>query len=242
MSAGTLTPHTLSVLVTLAILGCSSAQQQPDQISEKEFSSERLFDATTILNDDWMHVVFSGKTEYRLAILHNRIAIRAMGRHSASGLIRYVAIDPIRCPIVEWSWSVTRIQLSADLNVKALEDIAASVFLLFGDPGMLFDPEPVPTLRYVWTNERLPLGSVIDNPYLPGVVKSIVVRRGTSMDKLWVTERRNIVEDFTLAFGYAPTEPIQAVVLFTDNDQTNEPVEAYYGTGYAVCSPELAVQ
>lgn len=231
----------LSVLLTLTILGCASTKPLLDQISQKETSRERLFDATTILEDDWVHVVFSSETQYRLAILDNRIAIHAVGKQSASGLIRYVAIDPTTCPIVEWSWSVTRMQRSADLTVKALEDVAASVFLLFGDPGMLFDPNPVPTLRYVWTNERQSLESVIDNPYLPGVVKSIVVRRGMIAGHTWMTERRNVIEDFTVAFGYAPTEPIQAVVLFTDNDQTKEPVEAYYGAGYMVCSPEVAV-
>jgi len=100
---------------------------------------------------------------------------------------------------------------------------------------MLFDPKPVPTLRYVWTNERLTTDSIIDNPYLPGVVKSIVLRRGAAIDGHWVSERRNVVADFTRAFGYAPTKRIQAVILFTDNDQTREPVEAYYASGRANC-------
>ncbi len=218
----------------LVILGCTSTQPRNDEAA-RAAATTRLFDAVTVLDDDWQQVVLAGKTEYQLAISDNRVAIRAVGKRSASGLIRRVAIDPHRCPIVTWSWSVTKLQNTADLSVKALEDVAASIFLLFGDPGMLFDPKPVPTLRYVWTNQRAEIGAIIDSPYLPGTVRSLVLRRGIGARGQWVSERRNIVADFTRAFGYAPTEPIQAVILFTDNDQTKEPVEAFYGRGRAVC-------
>jgi hypothetical protein len=172
--------------------------------------------------------------------MDGRLAIRAVGRHSAPLLIRRVSIDPELCPVVEWSWSVTRMQHGADLYVKEQEDVAASVFLLFGDPGFLFDSKPVPTMRYVWTNGKVPIESIVDSPYMPGTVRSIVVESG--MDRIggWITERRDVMEDFLNAFGYRPTERIHAVALFTDNDQTEEPVEAYYGSGRALCTPSVS--
>ena len=97
--------------------------------------------------------------------------------------------------------------------------------------------KPVPTLRYVWTNGNVPTGDIVDNPYLPGIVRSIVVESGTDRIGGWITERRNVIQDFLNAFGYRPAERIHAVVLFTDNDQTQEPVEAYYGSGRMLCAP-----
>jgi hypothetical protein len=38
-----------------------------------------------------------------------------------------------------------------------------------------------------------------------------------------------VVDDFRRSFGREPPEPVEVVALFTDNDQTREPVEAYYG-------------
>ncbi len=45
------------------------------------------------------------------------------------------------------------------------------------------------------------------------------------------------VNDFLSAFGDSPTERIHAIVLFTDNDQTQQPVEAYYGWARVICEP-----
>jgi len=195
----------------------------------------RLFDPETIFADEWQHLPLKGETDWRMAVMDGRVSLRASGRTSASGLIRRVHVDSAACPILEWSWLVTRLQPGADLRVKDREDVGASVFLLFGDPGFLADPKPVPTLRYVWTNKAVPEGSVIDNPYMPGTVRSVVVRRGDPKSMHFVIDRRHIAEDFERAFGTPPPGPIEAIALFTDNDQTAEPVEAYYGTVRVFC-------
>ena len=107
--------------------------------------------------------------------------------------------------------------------------------MLFGDPGFLVNPDPVPTLRYVWTNKKFPIEAVIDNPHLPGVVRSVVIRSGEEHLGQWMTERRNVIDDFEIAFGQPPPDTIHAIVLFTDNDETKQPVEAYYEWIQAIC-------
>ena len=179
-----------------------------------------VFDPATVIQDDWMHLALNGKTDYRMVYLDGRLAIRAEPRDGASGLIRRVSIDSTRCPTLEWSWRVEQLQESADLRIKEADDVAASIFLLFGDPGFLFDPSPVPTLRYVWTNERVSVESVIDSPYMPGTVRSLVVRSGIHGSGQWTTQKRDVGRDFRTAFGYAPPGPVRAVAIFTDNDQT----------------------
>ncbi len=195
-----------------------------------------LFDPATVIQDQWQHMPLRWETEYRLAYLDGRLALRAVGRESASGVIRRVHVDPNRCPILEWTWRVEKLQSSADLRFKESDDVAASLFLLFGDPGFFSDPDPVPTLRYVWTTDRAVENEVIDNPYMPGVVRNIVVRIGAEHIGQWVTERRNIVADFERAFGERPKYAIEAFALFTDNDQTKEAVEAYYAYARLLCT------
>lgn len=65
-------------------------------------------------------------------------------------------------------------------------------------------------------------------------MKSVVVRSG-SKEQEWFLESRNILQDFERAFGYTPKEAIEAIALFTDNDQTKEPVLAYYEWARAIC-------
>src|SRR5262249_19671197 len=168
-------------------------------------------------------------------VVDGRLAIRAIGRQSASGLLRSVQIEPSRCPVLEWTWRVERLQPDADLRVKERDDVAASIFLFFGDPGLLISPNRVPTLRYVWTSARHPVGAVVDSPYAPGIVRSLVVESGESRLGRFVTERRRIADDFEQAFGRRPPAAVQAIALFTDNDQTGQPVEAYYLDARALC-------
>lgn len=197
---------------------------------------QMLFDAATTIQDRWEELPIKGITEYRLAVADGRLGIRARGTGGASGLVRYIDIDSRRCPGIEWSWRVDRLQPSADLRTRASEDVAASIFLFFGDPGLFSMPDRVPTLRYVWTNDLIPVGAVVDNPYLPGVVRSIVVRSGAAETGRWVSEKRNLHADFRAASGTEPPTPVAALALFTDNDQTKEPVEAHYAWGRSVCA------
>lgn len=227
----------LALCVVLVVASCATPKETAPSETEPE-SRERitLFSASNSIADQWKHLPLRGKTEYKIDYFDGRIAIRARGKNSASGLIRRVTIDLSRCRHFEWVWRVTKIQGSADLRRKDREDVAASIFLLFGDPGFLSAPTKVPTLRYVWTNRKIETETIVDNPYLPGIVRSLVVRSGDANQDSWVHERRDLVHDFKRAFGREPNATIEAVVLFTDNDQTQEPVEAHYSEGTVTCN------
>ncbi len=223
----------LLVLFVL-LIGNSCATEKTIGVSERRVQRQvPLFAAERAIQDEWQPLRIRGETEYRVTAGAGRIAIRAIGQSSASGLLRRVQINPVHCPQIQWSWRVDRLQETADLGAKEKEDVAASIFLMFGDPGLLVSPKPVPSLRYVWTNRRMDVEAIIDSPYLPGIVKSVVVRSGSEQE--WFVESRNILADFERAFGYFPKADIEAIALFTDNDQTKEPVLAYYEWARVIC-------
>jgi len=222
----------LLAAMVLAAEGCATAPPG----AEAPPPAERLFDGETAIAEAWLHYPLNRATDYSLAHFDGLPAIRAKGRESASLLIRRVKIDWRTCPEFEWTWAARHVQAKADIRVWGEEDVAASIYLLFGDPGLLAAPNPVPTLRYVWTNHRLPAETVVDNPYLPGTVRSIVIESGDARTGRWLRFKRNLADDFERAFGEPPEHPIQAIALFTDNDQTKEPVDTYYGWARAVCA------
>ena len=129
-------------------------------------------------------------------------AIRAIGHESASGLYRDTQYRVEDRPWLEWTWRVDQLQETADIRVKSREDFAAAIFLIFGRPSMI--NREVPTLAYVWTSGRLPVGAVVASPRHPRSVRSIVVRSGVDRLGQWIHERRNVVEDFRQAFGQEP--------------------------------------
>ena len=199
-----------------------------------------LADPTLPLQQVWTHQSFGAATRYESMMLDGVPAIRAIGHESASGLYRDTQYRVEDRPWLEWTWRVDQLQETADIRVKSREDFAAAIFLIFGRPSMI--NREVPTLAYVWTSGRLPVGAVVASPRHPRSVRSIVVRSGVDRLGQWLHERRDVVEDFRKAFGRAPPPVVEVVALFTDNDQTGEPVEAYYGAIMALSDDPMDAQ
>jgi hypothetical protein len=55
-----------------------------------------------------------------------------------------------------------------------------------------------------------------------------IVQGGAGELQQWVTEKRNVYEDYKKAFGEEPTM-ISGVAIMTDTDNTRESAVAWYG-------------
>jgi hypothetical protein len=239
---------TLALRGGLAALSLSflAACAAPPQLA-REGSFDRqdvLFDPALAIEQGWLAMSLSNNgrlTDYRIASSQDRLSIRAEGMRAASGLVLPVNIDVEACPFLEWDWRVEVLQESASLYEAALEDTAASLWVMFGDPepgpwGEITAPRPVPTLRYVWTTARLQEETIIDSPSQPGMIRSIVVQGGVESPLAWKNEKRDIAADYQAAFGRLPPGPILAIGLVTGNAHTQEPVIAHYGAARLRCA------
>jgi len=195
-----------------------------------------ILHAPTYRTDGWHDSPLRGRTHYSVVKRGGRSAIMAIGRNTASGLARRVNIDPKTCRNIRWFWRVDQMQSNVNLRNKSKENAAASLFLTFGDPGLMLLPNPVPTLRYVWTTDHMKLGEIFNNPFRPKIIRTIVVQNRSDRLGQWVGFNRNLYTDFLSAFGKNPTDNIKLVSIFTDNDQSREPVMAYYGPISVQCS------
>jgi hypothetical protein len=126
-------------------------------------------------------------------------------------------------PILEWSWKVTVLPKGGDSCKKATDDQAAQVFVVW--PRF---PEPVRSrvIGYVWDTTE-PVGKICKSEKT-GTVTYIVLRSGTAELGKWVTERRNLVEDFKKIYQDDPEDP-SAVSLAIDSNDTNSTAESFMG-------------
>jgi len=85
---------------------------------------------------------------------------------------------------------------------------------------------PLNAINYIWES-RAPLGTVVPNPYTDRV-KMIVVESGEDKLNQWVSEERNLYEDYRKAFVEEPPM-ISGVAIMTDTDNTDKSAIAYYG-------------
>jgi len=127
-------------------------------------------------------------------------------------------------PVLEWSWKVTMLPKGADSCHKATDDEAGQVFVVW--PRF---PEAVHSqiIGYVWDTTQ-PVGTICKSKKT-GTVTYIVLRSGTAELGKWVTERRNVVDDFKKIYGDVPVDPA-AVSIAVDSNDTNSPAEWFMGS------------
>jgi len=194
--------------------------------------------------DGWKPLTFKKipkHTTYELIKDGDVVVVKAVSDASASGLIKAVSIDPREYPIVRWRWKVDNILKQSDVATKDGDDFPARLYVTFAyDPDKvsfgkklkfkagqaIFGDIPIGALNYIW-DTKAPVGTIVENAYTD-FAQMVVVESGTEKVGLWVSEERNIYEDYKRAFGEEPPL-INGVAVMTDTDNTKERATAYYG-------------
>jgi hypothetical protein len=231
-------------LVILAAMLLSCAQSPPTAPPAKvtPFSTARPGGAYPA---GWRTLVFSKfrkETRYTLVDDCGTTVVEARADGSSSGLIELVDIDPSKYPWVTWRWKVAQSIPGVDNTRREAEDAAARIEISFdGDSKKLTIADrlwaaqvkalagidlPYATLEYVW-GDGAPTETVIENTWTSRI-RMILVESGPERVGEWVTETRNVYEDYQRVFGEAPGR-ITAVGIITDTDATGTKAEAYYG-------------
>jgi hypothetical protein len=196
-----------------------------------------VLDPSNGLDGNWENQVLrKRKTTYTRFDSRLGNTIKATGNISASILYRVFEGIDLSCNTLEWNWFIEELQETSDLRKKGLDDVGASILVAFGDPGPFRD-NPVPTLKYVWANAKHTKNDIITGPYQAKYLRTIIVQSGPAAEYGLVRERRNLVSDYEEAFSVSPTDKIYAIGLFTDNDDTREPITAHYGAITLICDP-----
>jgi len=176
----------------------------------------------------WRSKSFKGTTEYSWTREGGRTYVRATSKGTASGLYYKIEYDPRQYPYITWEWKVDSIIAGGDATRKSGDDYGARVYVVF--PAFFF--WNTRAINYIWAN-RLPKEEMIPNPYTSNNIM-ISVESGRSETGKWISETRNVYEDYKRFFGREPSK-VGAVAIMTDSDDTGESVSAGYGP-LAVCS------
>jgi hypothetical protein len=229
------------LLCLLALSGFVQAGS-PESVEAGMFSLSRPGEA---LPAGWKPLVFDRierHTGYSLVEDADTVVVKAVSEQSASGLVREISVSPAEYPVVEWRWKVNNILQKGDAARREGDDYPARIYITFTlDPertGYLERLEyeaarlvrgqglPYRAIAYIWGSNS-PAGTMIPNPYTDRVMM-FVLESGAGKIQQWVTERRNVYEDYTTAFAEAPAM-ISGVAIMTDTDNTGEAAVAWYG-------------
>lgn len=196
----------------------------------------------------WEVLTYPWKAENLVSVVREgkAWALHVKSRHSVSGVMkRFDGIAPADCPGFSWRWKVSRSVGMAVEHLRDRCDAAARVRVIFGrdsrspwehplvvrflqslgiDPPLMEPPGY--GIDYLWGNGHLP-GTVLDDPR-SSRRKLLILERGNEKAGRWVSEKRDLEDDFRRCFGDS-SPGVTAVVLLSDTDDTNEGVEAWFG-------------
>ncbi len=233
------------LLLLASLTACSSLQLRETDAPENAATIEwPVVGAELPSATKWRHHTFPGKrsTHYKLQQIEDRQALYSHASSAASMLRQNLRVEAGDLGRLKFSWKVPALIPHAKLDERASDDSPVRVVLVFEGDRSTFSAKnamlselaltltgealPYATLMYVWDNHSAP-GTLIVNRRTDRI-RALVLESGAQSLGRWLDYERNIVTDFTKAFGEAPGALV-AVGLMTDTDNTLQKTSAWYG-------------
>jgi hypothetical protein len=186
-------------------------------------------------------------TQYEIVTVDGKRVVKAEANGSYANVLHALHADVGATPILRWSWRVDRFPAASDLSVKAGDDVAAKVCVLFDLPldrlGLidrllielgrrLFKMDlPAATVCYLWERTLVP-GTWLPNVYSDRVRMLVLRSAAAGEEGRWFEERRDLRADFARAFSaeaVGGVPPVSAIGFATDADSTGSSALAYFG-------------
>ena len=182
-------------------------------------------DGKTGIPDGWKGQTWgSPKYDFRIVSEGGRKVLQLKSRDDSSTIYKELKVDVKRNPILQWSWQAVVLPKGGDARKSATDDQASQLYVTF--PRF---PSQVRSriISYIW-DTTAPAGAVFKSEKT-GLVTYVVVRSGAAELGKWVTESRNVLEDYQKIYGEAPGEEVGAVSISIDSNDTRSAAEAYFG-------------
>ncbi len=166
-----------------------------------------------------------GRPAYDFAVVEDegRRALLLKSRNEHSTIAKEVRVDLRITPILEWTWKAVRLPAGADIRAKDTSDLTAHIYVIWPRfPAML----RARLIGYVWDTSAP--AQTIEKSRKTGTVHFFVLQSGPAQLNQWLTERRNVFEDYRKVFGEDPEGP-RAIALSIDTNDTRSVAEALIG-------------
>jgi Protein of unknown function (DUF3047) len=166
----------------------------------------------------------SPKYEFTVVNDNGRRALHLLSENDSSTISKEVKVDVKQYPILQWRWRVTVLPTGGDARRKEMDDEAAQLYVTF--PRF---PSAVRSriIGYIW-DSTAPAGAIFPSRKV-NTVTFVVGRSGDADLGKWLTETRNVLEDYRRIYGEEPKESVGAISLSINSQNTSSRAEAYFG-------------
>jgi Protein of unknown function (DUF3047). len=208
------------VMLGLALIASAAAEDL-----RVEDWSEQTIGAKGVPLGWTRYETIGGRPAYDFTIVEDegRRALFLKSSNEHSTIAKEIKVNLRSTPILEWSWKVIRLPAGADIRTKETSDLTAHIYVIWPRfPAMV----RARLIGYVW--DASAPAQTIEKSRKTGTVHFFVLRSGPVQLNQWLTERRNVYEDYRRVFGEDPEDP-PAIALSIDTNDTHSTAEALIG-------------
>jgi hypothetical protein len=166
----------------------------------------------------WELTVNAGEAQLHLVQNDGKQALRMRSDQASFALQKKVQVSLQKSPFLVWDWKVTELPKGGDFRHGGSDDQAAQVIIAFSSSRFL---------SYIW-DSTAPKGMIAAaSAPLFKKIFAVVMQSGTPGLGTWITERRNLIDDYKQAYGEEP-EVIEGIRIQINSQHTESRAESYW--------------
>lgn len=161
-----------------------------------------------------------GQAQFAVQKVDGLDALLLRSTNTSFSFQREVRADLNEYPLLSWKWKVTKLPEGGDFRSRRTDDQAAQLFVAFDRSKFIV---------YIW--DTTAPKDLVANAFAPPFmsIKVIVLRSGQGETGKWVTETRNVYEDYKRLFGQPEKPPVVSGMRIQINTQhTRSSAESYF--------------
>lgn len=202
-------------LIVLLVWGCLAGSAIGQTQTLADFTTGR-----EPVPPGWELSVTTGKAQMQLVEDEGQQALRMRSEQASFAIQKQQRVALQTTPWLVWQWKVTAIPPGGDFRRSATDDQAAQLIVAFSSSHFL---------TYIW-DSTVPKGTLGSAPApLFKKLFALVMQSGSTGVGTWMTERRNLIEDYKQAYGEEP-EALEGLRIQINSQHTKSNAESYWRT------------
>lgn len=160
--------------------------------------------------DAWQLAEKCGQAYLSIAKMDGLNALVLSSADTSFSIQRRVKVDLEQYPILTWKWKVNKLPAGGDFRNGKTDDQAAQLFVALSRTKAIV---------YLWESTA-PEGLIAEAVAPPLVtIKVVVVRSGSSQTGRWISETRNVYQDYRKLYGDGDKTPVVSGIRIQINSQ-----------------------
>jgi hypothetical protein len=211
------------LIATLVLAAASPAAAQGNTVLIEDWSKQPV--GKTGIPNGWQGQNW-GSPKYDFVIEADGPArvLHMKSNNEGSTINKELKLDLKPNCMLQWRWKAVTLPKGGDSRKKETDDQGIQIYVTF--PRF---PQAVRSriIGYVWDTSA-PAGTIVKSEKA-GTVTYVVVKSGAEGLGQWFTESRNVCDDYKKIYSEELNEPLGAVSVAIDSNDTRSTAESYVG-------------